>query len=182
MKKLSFKPTPISNLKTIEHKPLQDFRGSFKKLFCQNLFQEIINIKQINHSITKEKGTLRGLHFQYSPYSETKIVSCLRGKVFDVAVDLRKGSSTFLHYHAELLTDYNNKSYFIPEGFAHGFQTLTSNCEMLYFHTNVYNEKYEGVVNAIDPKIKINWPEKITNISERDKKQTLLTNDFEGLI
>ena len=101
-------------------------------------------ICQINKTLTREKGTVRGLHFQQSPYAETKIVSCLRGKVWDVVVDLREGSSTFLSYHAVELSADNHKSYLIPEGFAHGFQTLTSNCELLYFHTAEYNKGSGG--------------------------------------
>ena len=94
--------------------------------------------------------------------------------MWDVAVDLRKGSSTFLNYHAELLSSDNNKSYLIPEGFAHGFQTLTPDCEMLYFHTENYNKEFEGAINAIDPMININWPEQITQISNRDSNHSML--------
>ena len=115
-------------------------------------------------------------------YAETKIVSCIRGKVWDVAVDLRKRSPTFLHYHAEVLSEDNHKSYLIPEGFAHGFQTLTSDCEMLYFHTADYNKDFEGAINAVDLKIGIKWPQLITERSERDNNHPMLTDDFEGIV
>ena len=176
--------TPIENLKTIVHQPIKDERGFLNRLFCQNKLSQLIDkktIQQINRSLTKKKGTVRGLHYQYPPYAENKIISCIKGKVWDVAVDLRKGSSTFLNYHAELLTSDNNKSYLIPEGFAHGFQTLTSDCEMLYFHTANYNKDLEGMVNAIDPMIKINWPEQITQISNRDRNHPMLAYDFKGV-
>lgn len=93
-------------------------------------------------------------------------------------MDLRKKSPTFLHYHAEILSDNNLKSFFIPDGFAHGFQTLTNNCEMLYFHTSFYNLKYEGAINAIDPAISIKWPKTIIYRSERDTKIPLLNKNF----
>ena len=94
---------------------------------------------------------------------------------------MRKGSPTFLHHHAELLTEDNHKSYLIPEGFAHGFQTLTSNCEMLYFHTADYKKDSEGAVNAIDPAVAINWPQPITERSERDVNHFMLADDFKGI-
>lgn len=176
--------TPLLNLKIIEHQPSIDERGFFSRLFCQKKLNHLIEKKtilQINRTLTRKKGTVRGLHFQHSPYSETKIVSCLKGKVWDVAVDLRKGSPTFLYYHAELLTEDNHKSYLIPEGFAHGFQTLTSDCEMIYFHTADYNKDLEGVINAVDPMIGINWPQPITQRSERDNNCYMLTESFKGL-
>tara|TARA_B110000858_G_scaffold193455_1_gene245975 strand:+ start:2332 stop:2892 length:561 start_codon:yes stop_codon:yes gene_type:complete len=176
--------TPLKNLQTITHQNSKDSRGYLYRLFCQttlnNLLKEKI-IRQVNRTLTKKKGAVRGLHFQYPPSAETKIISCIRGKAWDVAVDLRKGSSTFLHYHAELLTDDNCRSYLIPEGFAHGFQTLTSDCEMLYFHTSDYNKDLEGVVNAADPMIGINWPQPITERSERDSNHPMLSDDFQGI-
>lgn len=175
-----FQSTPIKNLKVIKHKPNKDIRGFLNRLFCQNTLEQLIQnktIRQINHTLTKKMGTIRGLHFQHPPYAETKIISCLKGKVWDVALDLRKGSPTYLNYHAEILTDKNYKSFLIPEGFAHGFQTLTSNCEMLYFHTADYNKDLEGAVNAIDPKIKIKWPKQISELSDRDRNHPMLNDN-----
>ena len=184
MNNFIFQETLLKNLKIIENQPSKDERGFFSRLFCQKTLGHLIEgkiIRQINRSSTLKKGTIRGMHFQYPPYAETKIVTCLKGKVWDVAVDLRKGSSTFLNYHAELLDDDNKKFFLIPEGFAHGFQTLTSDCEMLYFHTSDYNKAMEGSVNIIDPKIGIDWPEQITELSDRDSNHPMLTDDFKGI-
>jgi len=184
MSNIVINKTPLENLKTIGHQPSKDERGFLIRLFCQKTLSHLIEGKkicQINRTFTLKKGTVRGLHFQRLPYAETKIVSCLRGKVWDVAVDLRKGSPTFLNYHAEVLSDDNHKSYLIPEGFAHGFQTLTSDCEMLYFHTADYNKDLEGSVNAVDTKIGIKWPQPITERSERDSNHPMLTDDFKGI-
>ena len=126
--------TVIKDLLILQRKPLGDSRGYLERLFCQQELEPILNgktISQVNHTLTATIGTVRGIHFQYPPCAETKFVSCIHGEVFDVAVDLRKGSSTFLQYHAEILSANNYKTMFIPEGFAHGFQTLSQNCEML---------------------------------------------------
>ena len=108
-------------------------------------------------------------------------MTCLKGKVWDVAIDLRRGSPTFLEHHAVLLTEDNHCSFLIPEGFAHGFQTLTSDCEMLYFHTADYNVESEGALNAMDPLLLIPWPEPITERSERDVNHPMLANNFQGI-
>lgn len=176
--------TPINNLLLIEQKPIIDERGYLNRIFCQETLDNLMQdktIQQINRTLTLKKGTVRGLHFQYPPHSETKIVTCLKGKVWDVAVDLRKGSKTFLRHHAVLLTEDNYSSYFIPEGFAHGFQSLTANCEMLYLHTNNYKKESEGGLNVLDPLISINWPQKITERSKRDTRLEMLSNDFKGI-
>jgi dTDP-4-dehydrorhamnose 3,5-epimerase len=177
--------TKIKDLVVLQRSPLRDSRGYIERLFCKdilNIFLKNKNITQINHTLTAKTGTLRGMHFQYPPYTETKLVSCTFGKVFDVAVDLRKGSPTFLHYHAEVLSPENYKTLLIPEGFAHGFQTLTENCEMLYFHTENYTPKAEGGVNAVDQRIGIFWPLKVTEISDRDKNHNFVDDNFEGLL
>jgi len=176
--------TPINGLQVIERQPVGDSRGFLERLFCQetlNSFLQGKTIRQINRTITQNKGTVRGLHFQYPPHAETKIVTCLKGQVWDVAVDLRRGSSTFLQHHVVLLSEDNHQSYLVPEGFAHGFQTLTPDCEMLYFHTADYNTEAEGALNACDPRLAINWPEPITDRSERDTSHATLTGDFHGM-
>ena len=139
------------------------------------------SVVQINQTLTKLKGSVRGMHFQYPPHAETKFVSCIRGEVFDVAIDIRKGSPTYLEYHAEILTEENSKTLMIPEGFAHGFQTLTQNCEMLYFHTNEYAPKAEGVLNATDLALNIKWPLEIKEMSDRDRNHPMVTEGFEGV-
>jgi dTDP-4-dehydrorhamnose 3,5-epimerase len=177
--------TPIKDLKIIDYHSHKDKRGFFNKIFSQNNMKSLLSgklIKQINHTYTKKKGTVRGLHFQYPPFSEIKIITCLKGKVWDVAVDLRKNSPTFLNYYATILTEKKFKSYLIPEGFAHGFQTLTSDCEILYFHTEEYNKKSEGAINALDNQIKIKWPENISERSDRDHNLKRIDKNFKGIL
>ena len=176
--------TKLQGLKIIQRKPIGDSRGYLERLFCAEEMQVLIpgkGVSQINHTLTVKRGTVRGMHFQYLPYAETKFVSCLRGEVFDVAVDLRRGSPTFLHWHAENLSSDSYKTLVIPEGFAHGFQTLTDDCEMLYFHTAAYQPEAVGSLNAQDPKIAISWPLPITDRSDRDAAHPLITKDFSGV-
>ena len=176
--------SPISGLQIIQRHPFRDSRGSFDRLFCQTESSSLLpgrDIRQINYSFTQRRGTVRGLHFQYPPHAEMKVVTCLSGRVWDVAVDLRRNSSTFLKYHAVLLSADNHRSYIIPEGFAHGFQTLSPDCEMLYFHTADYKTEAEGALNACDPKLAITWPEPITDRSERDTSHAMITNQFHGI-
>jgi len=177
--------TPLAGLKVVERKPLGDTRGYLERMFCSDDLKLLIPppkaIVQINHTLTTTRGTIRGLHFQYPPYAETKFVNCLRGEVFDVAVDLRRGSRTFLQWHAEILSGANHRTLVIPEGFAHGFQTLTGDCEMLYFHTAQYHPGSEGGLRAQDPALKITWPESVTDISPRDAAHPLLTREFAGV-
>ena len=184
MSNLNIHETPILGLKLIERQPNVDRRGYLERLFCQRTLSTLIkgkSIRQVNQTLTKNEGTVRGLHFQYPPQAEAKIVSCLRGHVWDVAVDLRAGSSTYLNYHAVVLSEENRLSYLIPEGFAHGFQTLTPNCEMLYFHTEDYDKFTEGALNALEPKLGIQWPKLISERSEKDLNIPMLKNDFTGV-
>lgn len=176
--------TKFDDLKVLKNHLVSDNRGSLMRLFCLNTLRPLLKKKeicQINKTHTAKKGTVRGLHFQYSPYAETKIITCLKGKIWDVAVDLRKGSPTFLQYHSEILSESNNKSVLIPEGFAHGYQSLSSNSEMLYLHTEYYNLKAEGAVNITDPIIDIKWPLKIADWSNKDKNHPLLNKNFQGI-
>jgi dTDP-4-dehydrorhamnose 3,5-epimerase len=184
MSRLVLHQTPIDGLLIIEHCPIHDERGFLERIFCQDTLNPVLkgkSICQINRTITRAKGTVRGLHFQYPPHSENKIITCLRGQVWDLAIDLRRGSPTFLQHYGILLSSSNKLSYLIPEGFAHGLQTLTSNCEMLYLHTATYAVEAEGTLNAMDPRLKIQWPRPITARSKRDKNQTMLTDTFQGV-
>ena len=177
-------PTPLDGLKALRRKPVGDARGFLERMFCaQELapFLDGKSITQINRTLTKKCGTVRGMHFQYAPHTEMKFVSCLRGEVFDVAVDVRKNSPTFLRWYGELLTQDNHTTLLIPEGFAHGFQTLSSDCEMLYFHTAVYCAKSEGALHAQDPRLAIKWPLAISEQSDRDTAHPFLTLDFQGV-
>lgn len=177
-------PTALAGLMVIERKPVVDQRGSFERLFCANELATVnivVPVVQANRTVTTRKGTVRGMHFQYPPHTETKIVSCLAGKVFDVAVDLRRGSPSFLRWHAEELSADNHRSLLIPAGFAHGLQTLAEDCELLYFHSAAYAAGAEGGLQPSDPRIGIAWPLPITEMSQRDRGHSFLANGFEGL-
>ena len=164
--------------------PVADDRGSFDRIFCKKELKRLFydkEIVQINHSQNKRIGTIRGMHFQYPPKSETKMVKCIKGAVFDVIVDIRKGSPTFLQWHGEELSEINVKMVYIPEGFAHGFQVMKPDSELLYLHTDYYVPEYEGALRYDDPILNIQWPHKVTIISEKDKKHPFIDNNFAGL-
>ena len=184
MKRFNVAKTPINDLQVIHRQPISDERGYLERIFCSDELKLIIgqrNVTQINHTLTSKAGTVRGMHFQHPPYAEMKLVSCLRGEVFDVAVDLRNGSPTFLHWHGEILTEKNHHTVCIPEGFAHGFQSLTDNCELIYLHTTTYNPDAEAGLNALDTRLAITWPMPMTERSLRDQQHPMLTSEFEGL-
>jgi dTDP-4-dehydrorhamnose 3,5-epimerase len=184
MSRLEFLPTPLRGLTVVQRKPAEDERGFFERMFCM---EEILSagfklpMAQVNRTVTTRKGSVRGMHFQYPPHAEIKIVSCLKGCVFDVAVDLRRGSPTFLRWHAEELSVENHKSLLIPAGFAHGLQTLADDCELLYFHSAAYAATAEGGLHPSDPRIGIAWPLPITDMSQRDCNHPTLVSDFKGL-
>lgn len=176
--------TPLLGLKVIRRKPLEDTRGFLCRYFCAEELSQAgftKSLAQINHTLTKKRGAVRGLHFQYPPGAEAKIISCIKGEVFDVAVDIRRGSPTFLHWYAEVLTSANYKSFYLPEGFAHGCQALTDNCEMLYLHSEGFKPETVGALNVLDPKITIKWPLEIVELSERDRQHPFVNSDFEGV-
>lgn len=178
------KTTPLAGLVAVQRIPRVDYRGSLERLFCDEIFRQCgitKGIRQINRTTTRACGTLRGLHFQYPPHSEAKIVQCLRGAVFDVALDLRRDSPTFLHWHGELLSADNGVALVIPEGFAHGLQTVEDNTELLYLHTAAYCPSAEGGVSPLDPSLAIRWPMPIAELSERDRNHPPLTPDFTGI-
>jgi dTDP-4-dehydrorhamnose 3,5-epimerase len=184
MSRFVLNQTPIGGLQVIQRQPLGDERGYLERMFCSADLQSIIGsrqVVQINHSKTAKTGTVRGMHFQHPPHAEMKLVSCLRGEVFDVAVDLREDSPTFLQWHAEILSDDNHKTLAIPEGFAHGFQTLTDDCELLYFHTAAYQPEAEAGLNALDDRLSIKWPLAIAERSMRDQQHPALGDDFAGI-
>jgi dTDP-4-dehydrorhamnose 3,5-epimerase len=174
----------IPGLVVLQRKPVHDERGMFERIFCSIELTGLIGdrrIVQINRSRTLARGTVRGLHFQHLPQAEVKIISCLQGEVFDVVVDLRAGSPTFLNWHGEILSADNHKSMFIPEGFAHGFQTLTKDCELLYLHTAPYHAEVEAGVNVQDTRLAIRWPLPLSGLSPRDLALPHLTDAFTGI-
>lgn len=176
--------TPLRGLRLLQRRPLGDQRGYLERVFCATELRPLLDgrsIAQINHTLTSARGTVRGMHFQFPPFTETKLVSCLHGEVFDVAVDLRTGSETFLHWHAEILSGDNYRTLLIPDGFAHGFQTLTEDCEMLYLHTAEYRAEAEGGIDALDPRVGIAWPLPLAERSTRDAGHPPLSDDFAGV-
>ena len=176
--------TPLDGVRVIRRKVLRDDRGFLERLYCASELKELIGdktIKQINRTLTSKRGTVRGMHFQLPPHAETKLVTCLRGQVFDVVVDLRRGSPTFLSWHGEVLAASEPNTLLVPEGFAHGFQTLSDDCELLYFHTAYYEPTAEGAIHARDPRVGIEWPATITELSSRDAAHPMLGPEFEGI-
>lgn len=172
-------PLEIPGLYLLEFNAFQDNRGKFTRIFCARELAEIgINkpIAQINYSASKTSGTLRGMHFQCPPHAETKIVQCVKGKCFDVAVDLRKKSSTYLQWHGEFLEECDDKAFVIPEGFGHGFLTLEPDTELMYFCTEFYTPESEGGVRYDDPAIGIEWPHPAKIMSNKDLSHALINS------
>lgn len=168
----------------INLEPFNDERGWFARFYCKDEFKQIGHDKewvQLNHSVTYEKGALRGMHFQIAPYREIKMVRCIAGAVYDVIVDLRKDSKTFLKWFGIELSAENKKMLYIPEGFAHGFQCLSFDCQLIYFHTEFYQPGSEGGIRYNDPLIGIEWPMDIATISQRDKSHPYLDENFKGI-
>ena len=176
--------SPIPDLLIAKSTSFKDHRGSLTRLFCLDTLSGFTNIKpitQINLSCTREVGSVRGLHLQYPPHAEQKMVRCLKGRVWDVVVDLRAGSNTFLKWYAQELSADEFTMIIIPEGFAHGFQVLEEDTEMLYLHTANYAPAAQGGVRPDDPLLNINWPLPIVNLTATDKSHTLLTSDYKGI-
>lgn len=179
-----FTPTPLEGSYLIELQPVRDERGWFARFYCKDEFKQIGHDKewvQLNHSATYQKGALRGMHFQMPPFTEIKMVRCIAGVVFDVIIDLRKNSKTFLQWFGIELSAENKRMLYIPEGFAHGFQCLTENCELIYHHTEFYQPCAEGGIRYDDTKINIQWQLPVTTISVRDKSHPYLDESFKGI-
>ena len=176
--------TDIKGVDVVETAQVEDHRGSFARLFCELDLSSVMlgrRVVQINHSRTTTVGAVRGMHFQVSPHAEMKLVRCLKGRVWDVAVDLRAGSATLLKWHAQELTPRNAHMLVIPEGFAHGFQVLEAESELLYLHTAPYTPAAESGVAPDDPQLGIPWPLPVTDLSARDRAHKPLPPGFAGL-
>lgn len=175
--------TPLTNVVVLQRKVICDERGYIERMYCIDDLADVVGkrrVVQINHTMNHKAGTVRGMHFQRQPHAECKIVSCLRGEIFDVAVDVRHNSPTFLHWHGEILSETNRRMLVIPEGFAHGFQALVDGCELLYFSTAPYKPEAEAAINAEDPYVGIRWPMSITMMSEKDCAHRCLTAEYQG--
>jgi len=174
---MKFKETKLKGLYIIEPEIHFDDRGYFARIFCKQELSKTgidFNIVQANRSLNKKQGTIRGMHFQKPPKVEDKIIQCIKGKIYDVAIDLRQDSPTYGEWVAEKLSEENKKMFLIPKGFAHGFQTLTDNCEILYFMSEFYSPQYESGVRWDDPFFNIKWPIKDPILSEKDKNWLLI--------
>ena len=178
-------PTKISGLVIVETSKNIDNRGEFFRAFCQSELATVIGdrrIIQINISKTSAIGAVRGMHFQRPPQAEMKLIRCIKGKIWDVAVDLRADSPTYKQWHAEELSATTAKMIVIPEGCAHGFQVLEKDSELLYLHTAPYSPELEGGIQHNDPAIKVQWPLEITEISDRDRQHPIIGPDFQGIL
>jgi len=172
-----FHKTKIDGLYIIKPELKIDKRGYFARIFCEEEFKKnglVFRIVQANQSLTKRKGTIRGMHFQKPPKAEDKIVFCIQGAIYDVAIDLRQNSPTYGQWVAEELSEENKKMFLIPKGFAHGFQLLTDESEVLYFLSEFYSPEYETGVRWNDPFFNIKWPIENPILSEKDKNWPLM--------
>jgi len=175
---------PLPGVFVIKSSPSSDDRGSFGRLFDAGWDLTPLRgmpVFQVNHSATRRRGTVRGLHFQTAPYCETKIVTCTSGRIFDVVVDVRRGSPTFMHWHSEILDGDDPQSFVIPPGFAHGFQTLSDHCELIYIHSQPFRPEFESGLHPSEPRLDIPWPEAIAMLSKRDSAHPKVEDDWKGI-
>lgn len=176
---------PLRGLICVQRRRLGDERGFLSRLFCVDALADFGwtgPVAQVNHTLTAVKGTVRGMHYQTPPCAEQKLVTCLRGAIWDVAVDLRTGSPTFLHWHAQTLSADNLCALLIPEGFAHGFQALSDDCELIYLHSKPHAPEAEAALNALDTMLGIEWPLTVAMRSARDTAHPWLDANFKGLM
>jgi dTDP-4-dehydrorhamnose 3,5-epimerase len=174
---LKFIETPLAGLYVVEIEPRNDDRGFFARSFCVEEFHAHgleRSVAQCNVSFNEKAGTLRGIHFQAEPHGEAKLVRCAHGAIFDVAVDIRPGSNTYLKWYAAELTSENRRMMFIPQGFAHGFQTLMDESEVFYLMFEMYHPESARGLRWDDPKLGIAWPLAKKIISDNDRKYPLI--------
>lgn len=184
MTDFTLQATELKGLYLIQQKVFCDDRGRFARLFCQSRLTaqgRPFAIRQINHSRTVEQGSVRGLHYQKADYAESKLITCVRGAVWDVVVDLRPQSPTYLQWHAEELRADDGRSLLIPAGFAHGFQSLTENSEVLYLTDADYAPVHEAGLSVNDPALAISWPLPVKNLSAKDASHPMLDEHFQGV-
>ena len=175
-----FNTTPLKGVYLIEIEMLEDERGFFARTWCRREFEEQglkPRLVQCNLSYNKHKGTLRGMHFQAAPYEEAKFVSCMQGAIFDVIIDLRPDSTTFKKHLSVTLTAEKHNMLYVPEGFAHGFLTLTEDTYVYYQMSEYYAPEYGRGVRWNDPAFEIEWPGEVNVISERDANYPDFTDE-----
>ncbi len=181
---MEMRTTPLAGTFVAETRAFVDNRGTFARYYCERDLIDAIGcrrIVQVNHSCTRDIGSVRGLHFQYPPHAEMKLIRCIKGRIWDVAVDLRAESPTFLQWHAEELSPDNARMLIIPEGHAHGFQALEKDSEVVYFVTAAYAPEAEVAVRYDDKRVAVAWPLTVTALSVRDRHAPLLADDFTGI-
>ncbi|WP_422040719.1 dTDP-4-dehydrorhamnose 3,5-epimerase [Roseibium sp.] len=169
---MKFTPLPLEGAYRLDLERKGDSRGFFARLFCEEEFADhglSTDWSQCNVSHSAAKGTVRGMHFQRPPEADAKLVKCMQGAVFDVIVDLRQGSPTYGSWTSVTLSAVGGEMIYVPEGFAHGFQTLTDDAELLYFHSKSYSPQHEGGLLFSDRDVGIVWPLEIGTLSDRDK-------------
>ena len=179
-----FNPLSLHGAFTIDVQPFQDNRGFFTRTFCEREFAEHKleqHFVQANHSGSHGKGVIRGMHFQHAPFCEVKLVKCIAGAIFDVIVDIRAGSPTFLQWVGVELSAENKRMMYVPKGFAHGFQSLSEYSEITYMVSAFYNKEMEGGLKYDDPAINIEWPLPVSLVSDKDLNILLLDVDFKGI-
>lgn len=184
MSRLSFVETPIAGAYRVQRTAHNDQRGSLERLFCADEMLEAGwhgPVAQLNRTTTFQKGTVRGLHFQKPPYAEMKLVTCLRGSIYDVVVDLRRDSPTRLAWFGVILTADEGSALLVPECCAHGLQTLANDTHVLYVHSARFRPEAEGGIHALDPRIGIPWPLPVSELSDRDSRLPRVASDFRGL-
>ncbi len=173
-----FTETRLAGAFIVDLEPRSDERGFFARAFCANEFREHAmetRVAQVNLSFSASKGTLRGMHYQLPPAAETKFVRCVRGGIYDVIIDMRPASPTFMQHIAVELTAENRRALYIPEMFAHGFQTLSDDSEALYLVSEFYTPGYERGLRYDDPAFKLNWPLPVSVISDKDANWPLFS-------
>lgn len=181
---MEFESTGIGGLTSVRFKPKLDSRGSFRRLFCKEGLAEAgwqWPIAQVNLSHTRLSGTVRGLHYQAPPHTEAKLVVCLKGSAWDVALDLRAESGTFLKWHAQEISAQNNMALLIPRGCAHGFQSLCDEVELLYLHSHPFAADADSGINPFDKRAAIAWPLPVALVSDKDAQRPPLPSNYKGL-
>ncbi len=181
---MKLETTPIKDLFILNRSLKKDDRGTFTRLFGEDDIAKAgrpMKVVHINTSTSKQAGTLRGIHFQYPPRSEAKVVACTAGSIWDVGVDLRPDSPTRFQWFGATLTPDNGKSMIVPEGFGHAFITLEANSTAIYAISSIYAPEYESGICFDDPLLNIDWPIKPTIISEKDRAWGLLKNRVKEL-
>lgn len=185
MLRLEPEATPISGVFQLRRSVHRDTRGSFGRAFCAAELLAIgwmWPVAQVNISSTVSAGTVRGLHFQRPPFADMKVITCVRGEVWDVVVDLRAGSPTFLQWYAAPLSAVGGQSMLVPPGCAHGFQTLSDDVDLVYCHSAAYSPSAEDAVRFDDPLLNIPWPVPVRNVSDRDLAHPPIMPDFQPVV